>query len=279
VDSSNCNKRYLRNSIRLELIPMMLSYQPRLLELLGRSSEIIRDEDAFLESMALEWVEKKTERDNKGNIKLNLPSIKDLPTPLKKRVLRRLLKEVSGNRYPMEYDHIASVIGVMEGPHPQSSLDLPYDISVRKVYDNLYLKTKETARARGYGYVLEVPGRFFLDATGQTIELEEMAPGMEMHWEGDASTAYFDAEKLSAPIIIRNFRHGDRFVPLGMRGQKKVKKFFIDLKVPSEKRALTPILTSEDNLAWICGYRIDDRFKVTRETRKIIRVRVIQEGL
>ena len=83
-----------------------------------------------------------------------------------------------------------------------------------------------------------------------------------------------DADKLQYPLVLRNFRPGDRFVPLGMAGQKKIKDFFIDLKIPSEMRVLTPILVSQDTPVWICGYRIDDRFKVTSETRKILKVAI-----
>ena len=76
------------------------------------------------------------------------------------------------------------------------------------------------------------------------------------------------------PLVLRNFRPGDRFIPLGMAGHKKVKDFFIDLKVPSETRASTPILTMEDTPIWICGYRIDERFRITPETVRILKITI-----
>jgi tRNA(Ile)-lysidine synthase len=72
--------------------------------------------------------------------------------------------------------------------------------------------------------------------------------------------------------VIRNFREGDRFIPFGMSGHRKLKDFFIDLKIPSEARARVPIMTYQNNIIWVCGLRIDDRYKVTPDTRKVLKV-------
>lgn len=85
-------------------------------------------------------------------------------------------------------------------------------------------------------------------------------------------TAFLNAERITYPLMIRNFRPGDRFVPLGMSGHKKLKDFFIDLKIPSEVRARIPILTERDMPIWVCGFRIDDRFKVSSKTKKVLKV-------
>ena len=74
--------------------------------------------------------------------------------------------------------------------------------------------------------------------------------------------------------MLRNFQPGDRFVPLGMRGHKKVKDFFIDLKISSDSRKRIPILAQGDRIVWICGLRIDERFKVTADTKKVLKVSI-----
>jgi len=274
VDSSNSNKKHLRNSIRLELMPMMLDYQPRLLERLGMVSNIIRDEDVFLESMASEWIDR--ERINQADISVPVSSIKTLPGPLRNRVIRALLKQVNGDTYPMEYDHIASVSGLLKNERPQCAIDLPNGIVVRKTYDNLHFILKPYKDIKEYSYSLEGPGTYCLDAAGQTLSLDEIDGSTDIFMEESLSTACLDADKLRYPLIVRNFRPGDRFMPLGMTGYKKIKRFFIDLKVPSEKRILTPILTSGDRVAWICGYRLDERFKVTSQTKKMLRITMRQ---
>jgi tRNA(Ile)-lysidine synthase len=84
--------------------------------------------------------------------------------------------------------------------------------------------------------------------------------------------AFLNADHLIYPLVIRNARPGDKFVPFGMSGHKKLKDFFMDLKVPSAARAQTPILFCRDIPIWVCGFRIDDRFKILPDTKKILKV-------
>ena len=276
VDSSNSNEKYLRNRIRLELIPAMLDYQPRFLEHLGIFSNIIRDEDAFIESMASEWIERESKKTDHGDISAAVLSIQQLPDPLKNRVIRGLIKKVRGDIYPVEYDHIISVSRLLNNEQPQCSVDLPNGITVKKTYESLHFMLKSRNDKIEYSYFLKGPGIYELDVVGQTLTLEEIHTGADVSLKGDLSTVFLDAEKIQYPLIARNFRPGDRFVPLGMAGHKKVKNYFIDLKVPSEKRGLTPMLASGDKIVWVCGYRIDDRFKVTPQTKRILKVTINQ---
>lgn len=84
----------------------------------------------------------------------------------------------------------------------------------------------------------------------------------------------FDFDKLCFPLKIRNWAAGDRFYPLGMGHQKKISDFLIDHKVPLNFKGEIQLLESEEEVAWVIGYRIDDRFKVTGETRKVLEISV-----
>jgi tRNA(Ile)-lysidine synthase len=77
------------------------------------------------------------------------------------------------------------------------------------------------------------------------------------------------------PLKVRNFKHGDRFKPLGMAGSQKVKTFFINHKVPRSKRLRCPILISGGRIIWIGGYRIDDSAKVTEKTKKVLKAELL----
>jgi tRNA(Ile)-lysidine synthase len=85
-------------------------------------------------------------------------------------------------------------------------------------------------------------------------------------------TVFFDKNKLSFPLTIRNFRPGDRFRPLGMTGTQKVKKYFIDKKIPRKERYRCPILLSQGKIIWVVGHRIDESVKVIPSTRKVLKV-------
>ena len=86
------------------------------------------------------------------------------------------------------------------------------------------------------------------------------------------SVEYIDASKLGSRLSLRTWKHGDRFIPLGMQRSKKVSDFFADLKIPLYRKSHIPIFESNGTIVWICGQRLDDRFKLTEETKKIIKL-------
>ena len=96
--------------------------------------------------------------------------------------------------------------------------------------------------------------------------------GLYLNMEGDERKSYLDAEELQLPLIVVNFRPGDGVVPLGRTVHKKVKDFFIDLKIPVESRPLIPLLVSDDRPVWVGGHRIDDRYKVSSKTKRVLEV-------
>ncbi len=90
----------------------------------------------------------------------------------------------------------------------------------------------------------------------------------------DPHVACLDQEKLEFPLLIRKWRQGDYFQPLGMTGFKKLSDFFIDEKVPVHEKENTWLLCSGRNIVWVMGRRIDNRFKITPETRKILKIEI-----
>ena len=85
---------------------------------------------------------------------------------------------------------------------------------------------------------------------------------------------YFDFDKINGNISIRNRNDGDKIIPLGMSGSKKIKDIFIDMKIPKEERDNIPILCFDENIAWIIGIRTSENYKVTNETKNILKVMV-----
>lgn len=88
--------------------------------------------------------------------------------------------------------------------------------------------------------------------------------------------ACLDADKLNFPLIIRKWHPGDYFHPLGMKNSKKLSDFFVDNKFSIPQKENTWLLCSGQDIAWIIGYRIDDRFKISNETRNIMKIQVME---
>jgi tRNA(Ile)-lysidine synthase len=87
--------------------------------------------------------------------------------------------------------------------------------------------------------------------------------------------ALLDFDDLEFPLTVRSFQPGDRFQPLGMEGEKKIKDLFIDCKVPALQRKRIPILCRGDRILWVGGVRIDHRARLKPETRRILRAELI----
>jgi len=90
----------------------------------------------------------------------------------------------------------------------------------------------------------------------------------------DAREATLDAGKVVFPLLWRKWREGDAFVPLGMGNKKKLSDFFIDNKVPRTEKDMATVLEANGEVIWVVGYRIDDRYKTTRQTREVLQFRV-----
>jgi len=109
-------------------------------------------------------------------------------------------------------------------------IDLPNGLKIKKRYDRLSFISGPEPKTRDFWYSFEGLGTFFLDRISRSISLLEIEGGDDVKMEDSPWVAYFDAGKLLYPMILRNFRPGDRFIPLGMNGHKKIKDFFLILK-------------------------------------------------
>jgi tRNA(Ile)-lysidine synthase len=272
TDSSNLQTLFLRNRIRIELLPLLENYQPRLVERLAETAEILREEDKYLEQVVKAWIDGEAETSSGGAVSVSVRSFLDLPPPLKRRVVRQLIERVKKTLRRVGSDHVRSVLTIAEGEKPQAMLDLPGKLCVQRTYERLVFKSASPGKDPDFSYVIPKPGVFPLKKIGRTLALGEMTVPEPSFSKRARWTAHVDAEKIRFPLRVRNFRPGDRFVPLGMKGHKKVKDFFVDQKVPAAERHATPIVFSEDMPVWVCGYRLDDRFKVTPKTKRVLKM-------
>lgn len=270
-DPSNLDLRRTRNWVRHDLIPRIKAHNPRLVETLCRSAEILAEDDDYLQREAKTRLQEMAPAQGESQMVLPLDPLLNLHKAVSSRVIRQVIQELRGDLRKIRHSHVEAVLECMRGTRPQSKLDLPDGIVVERVYGKVVFRIRKEASVGDYAYTLDRPGSYRLEIPGCTLALEEMDAGGLPDLKTPGNTAFIDAETLSYPLIVRNFRPGDRFIPLGMRGRKKVKEFFGDLKVPFSIRRLVPILISGDHPIWICGYRIDDRVKVTHKTRRVLK--------
>ncbi len=276
TDPSNFEKHHLRNRIRLDLLPELKTYQPRIVKILGQTANIMRDETQWMETEAKRWIKEHVEVLEGGAHSVPLKMFGDLAVAFQNQAIRQIIKRVQGGLRRISLRHIDAIKNLLEG-RPQAHLNLPNGVLVKKSYETLlFLKNRdplEHQENNGFHHILDGPGVFNLDAIACTVTVEEIKTE-EISPKDNSSPwiACFDAARIEYPLIVRSFLPGDRFVPLGMTGHKKVKDFFVDRKIPSHVRKGLPLLCQGKNPIWVAGLRIDNRFKVCPETEKVVRV-------
>lgn len=275
TDPSNRRRDYVRNSIRLSLMPIIRQFNPDITGTLSRTAAIFRDEERYFEIIVTKTLMKLISRKTDTRIELFLTPFEIMDTVIMRRVLRRAIDETRGLR-GITFAHIEDIIHLIRDGGPGDRLYLPRGIRVIKDYSTLILTSEVPVALKDY--TLKIPGETILEEAGILIKASEREIE-EADLSGDArelwkSVGLFDADTVHLPLSARPRKPGDFFYPLGFGKRKKLQDFFVDLKVPRDERNRIPIVVSGDDIVWIVGYRADDRFKVTEKTKRIIRLEV-----
>jgi tRNA(Ile)-lysidine synthase len=278
LDSSNLKNDYLRNKVRHHLIPLIeKEYQPGFKETLLRTSAILREENDYLERGA-EDAYQRIIHEGKDTLSFKFSEYQSLHRAIQWRIIRKISERILDRGMVMEDGGWPDVQRIHQNLHqssPSFLLGLPCGFWVEKRYDTVLLGKGEVKPLPPFEAELISPGHTFVGEIGKEVVIEETNRDQLRDYSGPLNTALMDYESLQFPLKMRNFRPGDRFCPLGIKGTQKVKDFFIDHKVPKFERPKIPLLISDEMITWVVGYRIDDRVKVTEKTRKVLKVKVV----
>jgi tRNA(Ile)-lysidine synthase len=278
VDSSNLRDHYLRNRIRLHLIPLIeKEYQSGFREIVLRTSGILREENDYLEQGAEEACRRIIHEDRDA-FSFKFSQYQSLHEALQWRVIQKMLGKVYDERKVSdegEGSEARTIFRKLQQSTPSFLLELPHGVCFEKRYDVVLLRKGGIETVPPFEAELFSPGRTFIEEIGKEVAIEEIDRDDTLRYlDGTPDTAFLDCRALEFPLKIRNFRPGDRFYPLGMKGTQKLKEFFIDHKIPRFERPKIPLLISGEMVAWIVGYRIDERVKVSDKTQKVLKVKV-----
>jgi tRNA(Ile)-lysidine synthase len=273
TDSSNEDTAYLRNRVRSELLPeLKTTYNLRLEETIGRTAEILRMEDDFIResvaNMIGEW------KIGLQETRLQVPRLKGLHPALLWRLIKTLLEGYSSGKNGIGYLHVKAVVDLVESPGPSASADLPFNLTVRREYDDLVITMRgEMSKTRDFSYEAGLPGVVDITETGQRMTFVLVdAKEADHHSE---NPVFMDYRAISPPLVVRNVRPGDRIQPLGMEGTKKVAALLMDEKIPKGKRRSIPLLVDRTSVLWVPGVRLSDRVKMTDMTEKVVKAEII----
>lgn len=299
-DATNADEGYIRNRVRHSLLPFLREkFNPRVEERLFSLAELARVDSDFIEREAdavyLSAVCGGGETgvgfgveaggDCEGDVRLSMEKIEDLHDAVLSRVLARGYYERAGDDSfsTLTALHIKEMMTAARGGEAGAVVCLPGGVEMLRDYGAVVFRAAKRAGPpmKDYSYVVGLPaagekGKIVVPEAGVEIELWiEDGERDEMFANSDERTAFLSLKALSGELTIRNWRDGDCFVPLGLRGGKKVQDYFTDEKVRAEDRRGWPLLFCGGEVAWVVGRRVDDRFKVARGGGRVLCLRAV----
>lgn len=274
LDTSNLSFSLFRNRVRRELLPLLQTYNPGVFESLLRIGRISRDELSFLE-VEMAKIRDKILRREGSTLVLDKNRLMALAPALQRELLRQAIDALLGTLKDIEARHIEEMLEALGKPAGKRIM-LPGGMIFSIEYDRYLLGLSP----QELNPLPQLWGEYDIDIPGETrvpgwniearVVLREEMSGSRVLDNPDRFSGYFDMDKVGNKIKVRTRRRGDRFQPLGMDCPKKVGEFMLDARIPRAWRDRIPILCSPRQIIWVAGWRIDERVKVTEETRQVL---------
>ena len=252
-DQSNLTDDYQRNFIRHQIVPKLKELNPSLETTLHTGIEKLQSDIALLHVQVEEWRRNFISREGE-KIAISKKGFDSFPQGV--HLLWRCIKE-----YEFNFEQAREIIHGLHGQSGKRFLSPSYQLVIDR--EHLILSPHE---------------KFWDDVVIQEGQREAILGSFEMEIEKttsveiskDSLIAKLDADKLKFPLRWRKWKAGDFFYPLGMDHKRKLSDFLIDNKVALTDKDSVTVLESAGEIAWVVGYRIDNRFKITPQTRSAL---------
>ena len=239
-------------------------------------AHIAGDDIAYLEKEANRLYQRLASR--QGNtIILDKKALLKLSTSMQRYLIRLAIENLVGNLKDIEARHIEELVQVLNKPAGKK-ISLPYGLVFTIDYDR-YILGKDPSSLSPFPvldgeHLIKIPGKTVIP--GWCIQANVIKPD-ESNSAGDNFVAHLDYSQVGDKLMVRSRKRGDRFQPLGMKEMKKIGQFMIDARIPRDWRGRIPIIESGDSILWVVGYRIDERVKVTKDTKQVFYVWSLRE--
>lgn len=257
-DRSNESDKYHRNKIRLNVLPELRKINPSLEETYSYSRERIAAAARLFNKNIQKNREAITE-ETSGGLQIDKIKLSQFEEPL--ILLYEILKD-----YGFNFQQTKNVLEIMDQKSGKRFFSDDYQLVIDRNFLFLFVKELEEEFELTIQEDTEK-----VDLPDRQISFDKVDAGTVEFGSGN-QILFLDFEKLAFPLKIRNWQPGDRFQPLGMTHKKKLSDFMIDKKIPLNLKNRVMVITSSEDLVCVVGYRIDERYKLTKSTRTAFKI-------
>jgi tRNA(Ile)-lysidine synthase len=267
TDATNEKDYYTRNFIRHHIFPPIKEQlSPNVVPTLHRTAELFRELEAFLTYTARQNLEMMVAKKTDEELHISIARLRGNPVLLQQYIV--MLAAETFTQKNLDYGQVNAILDLTEGL-TGSWVAISKEYVVFRDRENLVMRKTEPIIE--FKIPVQPNHRYEFNRFRFSSELLD-EKNIDFHGSGEAE--YVDADRIAGgDLVLRTWSNGDAFVPLGMKAKKKISDFFVDAKIPLYEKHLFPILeTREGEVVWVCGQRIDDRFKITDQTRRVLRL-------
>ncbi len=260
-DSSNSSRKYLRNKLRHEVIPILKEINLNVLDSFHNTLSNLKETEAIVNQSIKDFLSKAILKEEGNTITYAVSEFKKQKNP------KAFLYEAFKNCGFTEWNDVEGLLDAETGKYIASNTHM-----LTKHREFLILSDCHSE------LVSESQRGLFFTKSDIEVGKVKTSIGILLFDETEAlldnskTTIYVDAEKLKYPLELRQWETGDVFHPIGMKGKKKVSKYLKDEKLTPVEKESTWVLTSENKIVWVVGRRADERFKVTDQTKEILKI-------
>lgn len=272
LDKTNLEPIYSRNKVRLEVIPYIEeNFNPNIIKTLWRTSQVSILDSEFLENYSEKRYNILVKKADKHSIILNGSLFSKEHRSIQQRIIRNCIYKINESLQGITEQHVSSVINLFVEGGTGKEIHLPNDIIAKTSYEDFILeKSSEKKEKIDYSYKIDLYKPTCLMELGCSFNIKILPIEKIKIRYKDRFIKYLDFDKIKGNLYIRSRQAGDRFVPFGMSGTKKLKDYFIDEKIPKDLRDKIPLIVDEENILWVVGYRINDLYKITKDTKTVL---------
>ncbi len=278
-DSTNADVGYRRNRIRHELLPYLEEhFNTEIVEHASRMGTVFSEIESYLIAMARESTQDCILLQNQSKIILDIGKFSKYFNIIKKYILRECLTKMGITNSYLTFDMYDALLSL--AAKGKKGRKIPVSSTVTVLIDHSGLVIQKNQPTLELRLAVEPERKYTLSDYGVIFWTQFSSDPQEFHhFVRDTTVEWVDWKLLQGKdLFLRPWREGDRFFPLGMRGQKKVSDFLIDKKIPFHERDRILVLTADGEIVWICGHRLDNRFRVTNATTKSLKLTVEKIG-
>ena len=297
TDETNLAPCCTRNKIRLNLMPFLeKEFNPSIVRTLSQTAELIREDHDLLEHvmsnlerrLGIDFKKARSEQVVRKEYPwtagfeeeahyIDLDKIRSQPMGIQRRIIQKWLSVFSIHPRRIHYQHIQAITNLINRSEGGGELSLPGGVSIYREAGQLCLtvhapRHSKKDRMPEEDICLNIPGITRVPRFSAILKTSLLSKKELTEISSDPNIAFLDADTLQEPISVRSRLPGDRFQPLGIPVEKKLKEFFIDSKVPRRMRDQWPLLSGGSKIFWILGLRIGHPYRITSHTQKVLRV-------